>query len=78
MGGVSIDRGIFLTWDVVEVEDLAGSRVYRSGARTGPFELLNAVIVVEASYADETAVEGRTYYYAVTACLLYTSDAADE
>ena len=65
--GVSIDRGIFLTWDVVEVEDLAGYRVYRSVARTGPFELLNSVIVEEASYADETAMEGGTYYYSVTA-----------
>ena len=65
--GVSIDSGVFLTWDVVEAEDLAGYRVYRSSAPSGPFELLNADIVVEASYADETAEEGRTYYYAVTA-----------
>ncbi len=64
--GVSIDSGIFLTWDVVEAEDLAGYRVYRSSAPSGPFELLNAAIVVEASYADETAEEGRTYYYAIT------------
>ena len=65
--GVSIDSGVFLTWDVVDAEDLAGYRVYRSSAPSGPFELLNAAIVVEASYVDETAEEGRTYYYAVTA-----------
>jgi hypothetical protein len=67
LAGVSLENGVLLTWDVVDADDLAGYRVYRASSPDGPFQLLNESIVTSASYTDESAEPGVTYYYAVTA-----------
>jgi hypothetical protein len=55
-----------LTWAPNMESDLAGYNVFRC-LRGGQAEKLNHTLVQTASYRDETATPGNTYFYAVSA-----------
>lgn len=56
------DLTVPLAWDAVSAADLAGYKVYRDGVLLTP-----ALIADGESYTDDTAEEGATYTYTVTA-----------
>jgi hypothetical protein len=57
---------VTLNWDDNTEPDLAGYHVYRSANETGPYERLNASLLGDPTYVDDTAAQG-TSYYRVTA-----------
>ena len=59
------DGSVDLTWD--SVPGAAGYYVYRSPVSGGGYERLNGSPVTETAYTDGTVVNGRLYYYVVTA-----------
>ena len=66
--GESMDSAIDLTWGAVDADDLDGYNVYRgteSGVGTSGDPLEGGLS--EAGYTDESAENGTTYYYVVTA-----------
>ena len=48
---------------VLSVEDLAGYNVYRSENSEGPFEKINAALVIDNTYTDFDITPDVTYYY---------------
>jgi hypothetical protein len=62
---VASDGLVDLTWNVVP--DAAGYFVYRSQVTQGGYDRLNDTPVAVMTYADNTVVNGRVYYYVVTA-----------
>lgn len=68
LSATSQDGAVLLEWNAVQAEDLAGYNVYRStssGVNTSGDPLESEVS--SAEYVDETAENGTTYYYGVTA-----------
>ena len=66
--GESMDSAIDLTWGAVDADDLDGYNVYRgteSGVGTSGDPLEGGLS--ETGYTDESAENGTTYYYVVTA-----------
>jgi len=64
--GSASPAGIELAWNAVAGDpSLYGYEVLRSGAATGPFDLL--VRVTDATYTDTAVSEGETWYYRVLA-----------
>lgn len=61
------NRSIDLSWETVPDDDLAGYIVYRREGPSGAFVRINAKPVVGPGFSDQTAVEGHTYTYRVTA-----------
>ncbi len=59
------DSSVRLSWSAAP--GAAGYHVYRSVVAGGGYTRLTAAPIASASYADETAVNGTTYYYVVTA-----------
>lgn len=67
----SQESAIALNWDASQADDVAGYHVYRS---TVPIETVSSRTPIDGSnptpdteYVDDTAQNGSTYYYAVTA-----------
>ncbi|GAA0586777.1 hypothetical protein GCM10010172_84760 [Paractinoplanes ferrugineus] len=60
--------GVTVSWGKVSASDTAGYRIYRSTAKTivAGTDLLGATTTA-LTFADTTAVAGKTYYYAVAA-----------
>jgi hypothetical protein len=54
-----------LSWDAVP--EAAGYFVYRSLVSGGGYERLNAALVSETSFSDDSVTNGHLYYYVVTA-----------
>ena len=66
--GESMDSAIDLTWGAVDADDLGGYNVYRdteSGGDASGDPLEGGLS--ETGYTDESAENGTTYYYVVTA-----------
>jgi hypothetical protein len=59
------DGVVDLAWEAVP--GAAGYRVYRSPVSGGGYVQLNQAPVVDPAYTDDTVVNGRLYYYVVTA-----------
>ena len=56
-----------LTWSPAEDEKVAGYNVFRAEDLNGDYQRINANLVREPRYVDQTAVRGKTYHYRVTA-----------
>jgi hypothetical protein len=64
--GVAQDaHSVSLSWNTVETA--VGYNVYRSNAKSGPFQEVNSSLDASTNYTDYTVVDGDTYYYATTA-----------
>lgn len=66
--GTGVAQGSFdvtLSWTGVKAA--AGYNVFRSNAKTGPFDEINTALESSTSYTDNTVVAGSTYYYVTTA-----------
>jgi hypothetical protein len=63
------DQSIVLHWDKNSETGLAGYRVYRSPADSGPFVALNSTLLTSPGYCDLTVSNGPTNFYRVTAVL---------
>jgi glycosidase len=59
------DGYVELAWNAVP--GAAGYHVYRSPVTGGGYTLLNDIPVVDTAYPDDMVVNGRLYYYVVTA-----------
>ena len=60
-----LNAGVQLLWDPPTVGVPLGYNVYRSLTSVSGFTRLNAQIVTQCSYVDESALPGTTYYYTV-------------
>jgi Zn-dependent M28 family amino/carboxypeptidase len=68
--GFSVTPGwleINLLWNSNAEIDLAGYNIYRSNIEGDPGEKLNADIITDTTYFDNSAISGFYYYYSVTA-----------
>jgi TolB protein len=68
--GESGNSAIDLTWSAVGADDLDGYNVYRASSSIDDVADLspqNGELVTETSFVDESAENGTTYHYAVTA-----------
>ncbi|MEQ8765785.1 MAG: endonuclease [Planctomycetota bacterium] len=77
--GLSAQPGnnrIVLDWSDNGEPDLYGYRVYRSDVSGGPYSPLTVEPFLASSYTDNTAVNGTTYYYVVTAFDLSDNESA--
>jgi len=67
----SEDSAVVLDWEAVQAEDLTGYNVYRSTSTIADVSGMDPVHgggpVSDASYMDDTAENGTTYHYVVTA-----------
>jgi hypothetical protein len=52
-----------LSWFASTLPDVAGYNVYRADVSGGPYTNLNAAIVADVSWVDNTALPGVPYYY---------------
>lgn len=66
LAAVAGDGSVSLDWADNGESDLAGYNVYRDTATGGPYTQI-AADVTTSDYVDNTAVNGTTYYYVVTA-----------
>jgi hypothetical protein len=62
-----IPAGVKLVWQAVEVDDLAGYRIYRRAGNAAEPELLAEVGPGENQFVDRTAADGSRWFYSVTA-----------
>jgi len=77
VGAYAADGAVMLLW-LPFWEGLATQyNVYRADSPTGPFLLLNTQPVDGTAYTDETAFNGQTGYYAITAVHAHQSHRRD-
>ncbi len=62
---VSLDNAVEISWLPSQAGDLSGYDVWRSGSQNGHY--VNIGTVHHSPFVDNTAVNGTTYYYAVSA-----------
>ena len=58
-------HSVTLSW-TASVSTVAGYNVYRSTSSSGPFSMLDVVLVASTTFVDTTVVSGMTYYYYAT------------
>ena len=63
---IANDSFVLLDWDNNSEKDLLGFRLYRSEISGGPYEVLE-LSLAGSGFVDQTAVNGTTYYYVVSA-----------
>ncbi len=61
---VTGDNSVYIYWNPVSCWDLDGYDVFRGNGPTGYYDYLGSTR--SASFTDWTAVNGRTYYYAIS------------
>lgn len=61
------DNQVSLDWADNNESDLAGYNVYRSTTSGSGYSQLNGSLLASSDYTDNSAVNGTTYYYVVTA-----------
>ncbi|NBC84457.1 MAG: carbohydrate-binding protein [Bacteroidetes bacterium] len=61
------DGSVSLNWNDNGEGDLAGYNVYRSTSSGGSYSQINGSLVSNSDYTDNSATNGTTYYYVVTA-----------
>jgi fibronectin type 3 domain-containing protein len=66
LNAVPGDAAVALNWDDNAEANLAGYKVYRASSSSGPYSVI-AASVATSSYTDQTAINGTTYHYYVTA-----------
>lgn len=64
---VPIGNQLYLSWDANIDKDLAGYNVYRSTISGSGYIKINTLPVKGTSYQDTDLVNGKTYYYVITA-----------
>ena len=65
---------VSLDWDDNTESHLAGYNVYRSTTSGSGYSKLNSSLVSNSNYTDDTATNGNTYYYVVTAVDIYSKE----
>jgi hypothetical protein len=60
-------HSVSLRWVASPSSDVAGYKVYRGTAPSGPYKVLNTSLVTGTSYTDTGVKSGLTYYYTVRA-----------
>ncbi|HOR63467.1 MAG TPA: hypothetical protein PKW18_02515, partial [Candidatus Sumerlaeota bacterium] len=68
--GLSATAGnntVSLDWADNTEPDLAGYNIYRATVSGGPYTKINGSLATVSNYSDNTAANGVTYYYVVTA-----------
>jgi hypothetical protein len=65
LAGIERNGGIYMRWERVPGDDLAGYRIYRSDIPTGVFEPVNGVVVTETEFFDTGG--NASMWYRVTA-----------
>jgi hypothetical protein len=68
------DQSIVLHWDPVGDPSLAGYKVYRSSASTGPFALQTATLLTTPGFCDLHVINGQSNFYQVTAVTTASSE----
>lgn len=63
----ALNDTVELYWNNNLESDFAGYNVYRSRDQQGPFELLNAELLVVTNFIDSVVFNDTTYHYAITA-----------
>ena len=61
------DASITLNWNANTDSDLTGYYVYRSTTSDADYQILSTQLTANTNYTDNTAQNGTTYYYVVTA-----------
>ena len=64
---LSGDKSVILHWNPNSEGNLAGYKVYRSLASTGPFVAQNSMPLTSLGFCDFNVSDGQPYYYRVTA-----------
>jgi fibronectin type 3 domain-containing protein len=57
----------YLAWDASPTPTVVGYHAYRSEQDGGPYARLNAALIPDLTYDDQTVEKGLTYYYVVRA-----------
>lgn len=70
------DQSVVLHWDPVMESTLAGYRVYRAPASSGPFALQNPALITTPGFCDLSVLNGQTNYYRVTAVATTSEESA--
>ena len=65
--GKAGDRMVVINWNANTEPDIAGYNVYRSLSAGGGYVKVNNSLIASLSYTDNTATNGITYYYTVSA-----------
>ncbi len=73
---ISGNSNVILDWNNNSESDMNGYNVYRSTASSGPYTKLNDTLLTSSAYNDNTALNGTTYYYAVTAVDIASNESA--
>ena len=58
---------VSLAWTASTSQNVVGYNAYRSLTSGGPYTKLNANLIANTSYVDQTVQSGITYYYVTTA-----------
>jgi hypothetical protein len=64
-GSQPAQHAVNLAWSA-STSQVAGYNVYRSTQAGGPYVRLNASLIADLSFSDDTVQSGTTYYYAAT------------
>lgn len=67
---------VSLNWNDNLEADLDGYKIHRATTVGGPYSTLNVGLLATSDYVDNTAVNGTTYYYRVTAVDIDTNESA--
>ncbi|MFH1149585.1 MAG: CARDB domain-containing protein [Actinomycetota bacterium] len=67
LSALSGERLVILAWSPVDAGDLAGYRVYRSGAPGGPYTLIGESGSQTCEFTDQSGEMDTSYYYVVSA-----------
>jgi endonuclease I/fibronectin type 3 domain-containing protein len=61
------DAQVILTWDANTESDLAGYELFIATTSGGPYNQVNASLIVDTMYIDSAVTNGTTYYYILEA-----------
>lgn len=61
------DGVVHVSWTASPTPGVVGYHVYRGPSASGPLTRLTATLVTVYTFADDTVLDGETYYYAVSA-----------
>ena len=60
-------HSVSLSWTASTSSDVIGYNIYRGAGSAGPYSKINSSLNANTTYADNSVVDGQTYYYVTTA-----------